>query len=367
MSVPMQRVYLDHNASSPVHPDVVEKVCSVLTVQGNPSSVHSDGRDSRRLVEEAREAIAGLVQVSPKTITFVSGGTEANTTIINAFKGYDNGRAILGSAVEHPSVLAHLSEDQRVSVNTLGLVDLAQVEDAARTQSAPFLFCLMLANNETGVVQPVKEVVDIVHRHGGLVLCDAVQGLAKLPLNLSDLGADFYTFSAHKIGGTKGAGCIIAPHESEYSPSIIGGGQERGQRAGTENVPGISGFGAAAKIAANQAQAYQDSAMRDRLEEALIRARPEAIIIGRDALRLPNTINVALPSTPSGRQIIKLDLAGFSVSAGSACSSGKVEPSHVLVAMGLSTDIAESAIRISIGPNSEWTDLERFVTEWSKL
>lgn len=367
MPVPRQRVYLDYNASSPVHPEVIEQVSYALKVQGNPSSVHSDGREARRLVEEAREAIGFLVDVSPKTITFVSGGTEANTTVINALKDSINVRSVIGSAIEHPSVLAHIPGGQRTSVNQLGLVDLAQVEESARAQTSPFLFCMMLANNETGVVQPVKEVVDIVHRYGGLVLCDAVQGLAKLPLNLSELGADFITLSGHKIGGPKGIGCIITPTGTEYSPSIIGGGQERGKRAGTENVPGICGFGVAANIAAERDHSYQDSTMRDHLESALVQARPDATIIGRDAVRLPNTINIAIPTAPSGRQIIKLDLAGFSVSAGSACSSGKVEPSHVLVAMGLSTEIAESAIRISIGPDSEWTDLERFVTEWSKL
>lgn len=367
MSVPKKRVYLDYNASSPVHPEVINHISDALNVQGNPSSVHSDGREARRLVEEAREAVAALVRVSPKTLTFVSGGTEANSTIISAFKNTHSASSVLGSEIEHPSVLVHIPQGQRVPVNEHGLIDLAEVENAARMQSTPFLFCVMLANNETGVVQPVNEVVDLVHKYNGLVLCDAVQGLAKLPLHLPDLGADFYTFSGHKIGGPKGTGCIVVPNETAYSPSIIGGGQERGKRAGTENVPGIRGFGAAAKIVAEQAHIYQDNTMRDQLETALTQARSDAIIIGQDALRLPNTTNIALPGTPSGRQIIKLDLAGFSVSAGSACSSGKVEPSHVLVAMGLSTDVAESAIRISIGPDVEWADLERFVTEWSTL
>lgn len=367
MAVPIRNVYLDYNASSPVLPEVLDTVALALKTRGNPSSVHTDGRGARALVEEARESIGSLIGARAQSITFVSGGTEANASVIGGFKASNLSCSVLGTSIEHPSVLAHISQENRVPADAKGLIDLSALNEVLEAQSSPFLFCLMLANNETGAVQPVSEVSEMVHKYGGLVLCDAVQGLAKLALDVSALGADFYTFSAHKIGGPQGVGCVVSPKQIEFAPSLPGGGQERGKRSGTENVSGIAGFGAAARYAQSQGDSYRGTEMRDRLEAALLEARPEAVIVAQESLRLPNTTNVAIPGVPSERQIIKLDLAGFSVSAGSACSSGKVEPSHVLVAMGLVPEICESAIRISTGPQTEWGELERFVSAWAVL
>lgn len=367
MSVPKQRIYLDYNASSPVHPEVIDAVHEALKVQGNASSIHMDGRAVRASIERAREDIGLLIGAPAQSITFVSGGTEANSTVINGVKALRSNLRILGSSIEHPSVLAHIPENNRVAVDSNGTIDLDNLSGMLAAQNGPFLFCMMLANNETGVIQPVAEVAEWVHKVGGLVLCDAVQGLGKLPLDLSAIGADFYTFSGHKIGGPQGVGCIVNPKQIEIASSLSGGGQERGKRAGTENLPGIVGFGMAAHVLSDQFESYRSSAMRDQLETALLQARPDAIIAGGEAQRLSNTTNISLPTIPSERQVIKLDLAGYSVSAGSACSSGRVEASHVLIAMGLSPEVAESAIRVSIGPSTTWADLERFVAEWAKL
>lgn len=367
MAVPKQRIYLDYNASSPIHPKVADAVGVALNTHGNASSVHADGRAMKSVIEKAREAIAGAVGVSSQTITFASGGTEANYGVITGLKASLVELNVLGSSIEHPSVLAHIPVVNRVRVKDDGLVDLDDLRKVLTDQTTPFVFCLMLANNETGVVQPVAEVSSLVHDFGGLVLCDAVQGLGKLPLDLPAIGADFYAFSGHKIGAPQGTGCVINPGMYEIGPWLPGGGQERGKRSGTENVPGIVGFGAAAELVADQSDAYFDGSMRDRFEAELLAARPDAVIVGQQASRIPNTTNISIPGLRSDRQVIKLDLSGFSVSAGSACSSGKVEPSHVLIGMGLPQEITESAIRISFGPSTEWDDLERFVEEWSKL
>lgn len=367
MSVPNKHIYLDHNASSPIHPEVIDAVTHTMSIKGNPSSVHTDGRAIRALMEDARESVARAVTALPQAITFVSGGTEANATVIKGLTASGAVVEVLSSSIEHPSVLAHVSEANRVPVTRQGVLGLEKLEELLSARNAPFLFCLMLANNETGVIQPVAEVADLVHSFGGLLLCDAIQGLGKLSMDVNALGADFYTFSAHKIGGPQGVGCIITTGEAELAAFLTGGGQERGKRSGTENVAGICGFGKAAEIAIERAVSYQDARLRNKLEREMMRARPEAFVFGHEVPRLPNTTNISLPGVPSQQQIIKLDLAGFSISAGSACSSGKIEPSHVLEAMGLSPELALSAIRISTGPATTWADLEEFVAVWSRL
>lgn len=367
MAVPNQNVYLDYNASAPAHSKVIEAVTDALKIQGNPSSIHADGRAARASMEDARESVAHLIGASPQSITFVSGGTEANATVIDGLRSAGVVVNVLGSSIEHPSILNHIPTDCRVPVDEQGLVDLTVMADRLAVETKPFLFCIMLANNETGVVQPVAKVVELVHQLGGLVLCDAIQGLGKLPFDVTALGADFYTFSAHKIGGPKGTGCILSSSQVQWEAVFPGGGQERRKRAGTENTPGICGFGMAARLVDQHRENYVDSDLRDRFELELQRVRPESVILGQQSHRLPNTTNVALPGVRSERQILKLDLAGFSVSAGSACSSGKVEPSHVLLAMGLPDEIAQSAIRVSTGPDTSWQNLERFISAWEKL
>lgn len=367
MAIRENRTYLDYNATAPVYPQVVDVISNALRDLGNASSVHAEGRSVRGTIEDARDSVSNLIGLPSQSITFTSGGTEANATVIRGLSGSGAISDVYCSAIEHPSVLEHVDPQRYIPVNIDGQLDLSGLEDALKQQHAPFLMCVMLANNETGVIQPVREVSDLVHERGGLVLCDAVQGPGKFALNIESLGADFYTFSAHKIGGPQGVGCFAMNTDIALKPIMIGGGQEKKRRSGTENAPGIAGFGAAARIAAERVDLEQIGRLRDQMESALLDARPEARIFGQNGPRIYNTTNVAIPGVSSERQVIKLDLAGFSVSAGAACSSGKVSVSHALLAMGASEDMAKSAIRISIGADTSWPDLEKFVAVWAAL
>jgi cysteine desulfurase len=367
MTIPQKRIYLDYNATSPVHPEVLGAVSAALSAPGNASSVHYHGRSAKALIEDSRDSIGELIGASSGAITFLSGATESNATVIMGLRNAGKITNVLCSAIEHPSVLEYVRPECRIRVSSDGVLDLNALDDALREQNAPFLVCIMLANNETGVVQPVKEVAALVHAKGGLVLCDAVQGPGKMLLNVATLGADFFSFSAHKIGGPQGVGCLVISETNSLEPILLGGGQERRMRAGAENVSGIAGYAAASKVTSTQFNIEQISHLRDRLEQALLEARPDAIIFGSNSARLPNTTNVAIRSISSEQQVMKLDLAGFSVSAGSACSSGKVSASHVLLAMGITPDVAGSAIRISIGSSTTWAELEQFLDVWVSL
>ncbi|MDE0800586.1 MAG: cysteine desulfurase family protein [Rhodospirillaceae bacterium] len=367
MTVQNTRIYLDYNATAPVLPGVASAVISALELKGNASSVHAEGRAKRSTIEKARDSVSRLTGSLSSSVTFTSGGTEANTTIVQGLLKSGFISSVLCSSVEHPSVLEHVSVDSRVAVSANGALDLHALEHAIKDHTDPFLFCLMLANNETGVIQPVKEAAAIVHDHGGLLFCDAVQGPGKIHLDFNSLGADFYSISAHKIGGPQGVGCVVSNSNIDLSPVLIGGGQERMRRSGTENVSGIAGFGAAADLVVQMDDFRPIANLRDKLEEALIQVRPDAVVFGQEVSRIPNTTNVAIPGLSSERQVIKLDLSGFSVSAGSACSSGKVSASHVLLAMGVPTELAGSAIRISIGAKTSCDDLRAFVDAWADL
>lgn len=362
-----QRIYLDYNATAPIFPDVVQAVSQALGNLGNASSIHTEGRSVRGAIEDARDSVSKLIGVPASTIVFSSGGTEANTTVIRGLINSGAVHEIFCSAIEHPSVRDHVNPEHHIPVDNRGQIDLEQLHNILRGQEAPFLMCVMLANNETGVLQPIRDVSTLVHERGGLVLCDCVQGPGKSDLDFISLGADFLTFSAHKIGGPQGIGCIVMNSNSELEPILIGGGQEKERRSGTENAPGIVGFGAAARLTAETSNVGKVSELRDQLEAALLEAKSDAIIFGREGERIANTTNVAILGTSSERQLIKLDLAGFAVSAGSACSSGKIAPSHVLLAMGVSEEIAGSAIRISIGRETSWSELEKFVEIWATL
>lgn len=353
------RVYLDANATAPVYPEVVEAVARTLTEVGNPSSVHAAGREARRLREQARERVAALVGSAPGTVVFTSGGTEANTLALTGMGGRK-----LVSAVEHPSILETVPDAERVPVDASGRIDLAWL--GTRLASGEVgLVSVMLANNETGVIQPVRAAADLVHAHGALLHCDAVQGPGRLPVAFAELGCDLLSLSAHKFGGPKGIGALVVRDGLELEPLFRGGGQEMRRRAGTENLPGIVGMGVAATRAAESlARADRLASLRDRLETAMVLAVPDAVVIGRDAPRLVNTACVALPELPSETQVIALDLAGVAVSAGSACSSGKVGPSHVLEALGLPPSVAGSAIRISLSWASTPEDVERCLLAW---
>jgi cysteine desulfurase len=366
-------IYLDYNATAPIRPEVRDAVIAAFDVAGNPSSVHGFGRRARRLVEDARAEVAALAGVMPARVVFTSGGTEANTAALRA-----TGRtSILVSAIEHDSVLETAPDAVRIPVTADGLVDLAALERLLAECREPALVSVMRVNNETGVIQPVADVTRIAHAHGALVHCDAVQAAGRIPLEVDQLGIDLLTLSAHKLGGPHGVGALVVRDGIPIAPVLRGGGQEQRRRAGTENVAGIAGFGAAARLAREGMEAHSTLApstlaeLRDDLERRLVRAAQEAgkpaVLYGRAAPRVTNTACVSMPGVTSETQIMTMDLAGIAVSAGAACSSGKVKASHVLTAMGVPADQAASAIRVSLGWGTTLNDIDRFVEAWTAL
>lgn len=359
----MEPVYLDHNATAPVHPAAVAAVAEALTLVGNPSSVHAFGRRARACVEDAREAVAALVGASTENVIFTSGGTEAAALAMNGLKG---GQRLVG-AVEHACVLTAAGPQAVVlPVDDQGRVRLDGLEAAlAQAGEAPVV-AVQLANNETGVLQPVSDVVRMVHAVGGQVICDAVQAPGKIAVDFQALGVDAMMISAHKMGGPQGVGALIVRRTDRLTPLIAGGGQERGLRGGTLNTPGIAGFGAAARVVlAGSMSAVQG--VRDYLEAEIQRVAPAAVMFSAGADRLPNTLCVAVPGLDQQRQIMALDLAGIAVSAGSACSSGKIEPSHVLRAMNIPVPLARCAIRLSLGGGTTRTEVDRFIAAWAAM
>jgi len=358
-------VYLDYNAGAPVRPEVAAAVVEAMAEPGNPSSIHGAGRAARQRMEEARAQVAYLIGATPHRLVFTSGGTEANALVL---KGCGRSR-VLVSAVEHPSVLDALPGTETIPVDGRGIVDLAALDVLLAADPRPALVSVMLANNETGVIQPVAEIAAIAHSHGALFHCDAAQALGRIPVSISALGADFITVSAHKIGGLPGVGALVSALEAfQLAPILLGGGQERRVRAGTENLPGIVGFGVAATLAGDDlAHLTTLESLRDRLEVRALAAVPQAVIIGRGEPRLPNTSCLALAGVAGQTQVMALDLAGVAVSAGAACSSGKVGESRVLAAMGLAPHIRGSAIRVSLGWGSRSDDLDIFLSAWLDL
>ncbi len=355
--------YLDYNATAPVRPAVTAAVGAALAEAGNPSSVHGFGRAAHARLGVAREQVATLVGARPGHVVFTSGGTEANDLAIAG-----SGRPrVLVSAIEHDSVLK-AAACELVPVDRRGVLDLAALERMLAAAPAPTLVSVMLANNETGVIQPVAEAARIVHAHGALLHCDAVQAAGKIGVDVAALGADLLSLSAHKLGGPPGVGALIVVDHVALAARLRGGGQERGRRAGTENLPGIVGFGVAAEIAAAELPAMAALGdLRDDLERQVLTTVSGALRFGADAPRLPNTSCLALPGLSSELQVMGLDLAGIAVSAGSACSSGKVRPSHVLQARGVDAATAGSAIRVSLGWRSSAADVEHFLAAWREL
>jgi cysteine desulfurase len=372
------RVYLDWNASAPLRVEAREALAAPLDLCGNPSSVHGEGRAARAVVERAREEVAALVSADPRNVVFTSGGTEANALALTPFieagtekRPFDR---LLVSAIEHPSVRTGgrfaAAKVEEIPVRGNGVVDLVALERML-AGGGRALVSIMAANNETGVVQPVADAAAIVHRHDGLLHVDAVQASGRMLLDINALGTDLMTLSAHKFGGAKGAGALIKRDEALHFPDplIKGGGQERGSRAGTENVAAIAAFGAAAAaVRANLAAEIRHmAALRERLEAGLRALTPDAVIFGIEAERLPNTTLVTVPGGKAETLVIGFDLDGIAVSSGSACSSGKVAPSHVLAAMGVPAELSRGAIRVSTGPATTEADIERFLIVWQKL
>jgi cysteine desulfurase len=358
--------YLDWNATAKLRPQVRTAMAAALDVTGNPSSVHSAGRAARYLVEQAREHVAALVGVTARQVIFTSGGTEANALALSPALG---DRLVI-SAIEHPSVRSggRFDTTETVPVTADGVVDLAVLERQISGVSRP-LVSIMLANNETGVVQPISGAAAMVHAASGLLHVDAVQGPGRIACDFNALGADLMTLSAHKIGGPQGVGALIRREGIEPEALIKGGGQERGMRAGTENVAGVAGFGAAAEAARHglATEAAHIARLRERLESGLRTVSPEAVIFGADASRLPNTTLFTVPGLKAETAVIAFDLEGVAVSSGAACSSGKVAPSHVLAAMGMPLELAQGAIRLSLGYSSREHEIEMFLNAWAKL
>jgi cysteine desulfurase len=369
------RVYLDWNATTPLRPEARAAMTAAWDISGNPSSVHAEGRRARRLVEDARAAVAASVAARPEGVVFSSGGTEANALALTP--GLRRGAGVpvqrlLVSAIEHASVLAggRFPADAigTIAVTRSGLLDLDDLRTKLEGGPAT-LVSVMLANNETGAVQPVAEAAEIVHAAGGLLHVDAIQALGKIPFDIDSMKTDLVTLSAHKIGGPKGVGAVVlADGVQGLEPLLRGGGQELGRRAGTENVAGISAFGAAtrAAMAALEADAVRLRGLRDRLEDGLLQT-PGTIVFSGGVQRLPNTTLFTVPGLKAETAVIGFDLDGIAVSSGSACSSGKVQPSHVLAAMGLSHELAQGAVRLSLGWSTSETDIDLTLKTWRKL
>jgi cysteine desulfurase len=355
--------YLDANATEPLRSAAREAALAALDRLGNPSSIHRDGRAARGALEEAREAIASRFGGLPRHLVFTSGGTEANALAIH---GLGRGRRLLRSATEHAAVIAATGDAAIVlPVDAEGVIDLGGLAAALDAEAGPALVCLMLANNETGTIQPIAEAAALCHARGALLHVDAVQAAGRITVDLTALGADSLVLSGHKVGGPMGAGALLLAPEAaaDLFPLITGGGQERGLRGGTPALPAIAGF-AAATLEADPADSYRLSALRDRIETAAVAVG--ARICGGEASRLPNTTCLALPGVRSEAQVIALDLAGVSVSAGAACSSGKVARSHVLEAMGLG-EVAGQAIRVSLPWNATAEDVAAFARAYEAL
>lgn len=358
-------IYLDYNATAPLRPEVLEAMLPACELPLNASSVHSVGRKAKRLLEDAREYIAGEFSCFPSEVIFTASGTEANNMALRGFQD----RPLLVSAVEHSSVreTANRLGGDVLRVGQNGLLDLDQLESKLKALGQPALVSVMGANNETGVKQPLRQIAEIVHRFDGLLHTDAVQLTGKETLDIGQIGADMMTVSAHKMGGPIGVGALIVRQDVPIRPLIYGGNQEHNRRAGTENIKLIIGFAKALEIAAadtwlGEAQSWI-KALKVQLREAL----PQVVFAGEQAETLPHVLCMMTPGLTSETQLMHLDLAGICASAGSACSSGRIAPSPVLKAMGYSDSVAGSAIRLSVGWNSKQEELAQFADVWLKF
>ena len=375
------RVYLDHNATSPLRPEARAAMAAVLAETGNASSIHAEGRAARARIEAARTAVAALVGAEPAAVTFTSGATEAIALALSPELEL-SGRPVrcdvlLISGVEHPAVRAGgrfpAERIEIVPVDRAGIVDLVALDAMLtrhRNGGRRALVSVLAANNETGVIEPLREIGARVHAAEGVFHTDAVQIAGRYPFGLETSGADLISLSSHKLGGPQGAGALIARDaDTRLPPLLRGGGQERGARAGTENVAAIAGFGAVATSAGMMLaeEVGRLAGLRDRLEDGLLDIAPRAVILSAGALRIPNTTCFAVPGIAAETAVIAFDLEGVALSAGAACSSGKVGPSVALAAMKIEPELARGAVRASLGWNSTQADIVRFLEIFARL
>lgn len=363
-----QIIYLDNNATTPLRGEARERMIALMQEPHNASSVHYYGREGKKYLENAREIIAQAVNCWKNEVVFMGSGSEANNTALHWAR--QEKCALFLSAIEHSSLIKAAPEASLLPVTGQGVIDVEKAVAMVASAEGMAFVAVMMANNETGVVQPVAE---LIRRLRGLekrvvVHVDAAQALGKIPVDFSMLQADMMTLSAHKMGGPLGAAALIVRNDMPLHPLIRGGGQELGRRSGTENVPAISGFGVAVELAAKDAAHWkQVRGWLDEMEQVILAHAPTAIVVGKDALRLPGTSNIIMAGVSSETQLMAFDLLGIAISAGSACSSGRIEPSHVLRAMGFDVKAAGAAIRVSAGWNTTQADIQRFTKEWLNL
>ncbi len=363
-----ENIYMDYNATAPTKAVVIEAMVDAMRHVGNASSVHASGRNARKTIEEARAKVASLINARPRDIVFTSGGTEANNTVL---KG-TGAASLIVSKLEHDSVLATAKSADipvyYINVDESGLVSLDHLHDLLQTAPKPALVSVMLANNEIGTIEPIADCAAIASEFGAKIHCDAVQGSGKIAIDFEALGVDYLTLSAHKMGGPQGVGAIVLKPTAPLKSIIEGGGQELGRRSGTENVAAISGFGAAVL------DAFQDIAsidkireLKEHLESGIRKIGNDIMIVADKVDRIANTSCIILPGISGETQVMHFDLAGISLSSGSACSSGKVKVSHVLSALGLADSLANSSIRVSLGFNSTADDVDKFLSVYADL
>lgn len=363
-SLTLEGIYADYNATSPVSNSVKRVILETLSKRIlNPSSLHKKGREARKILQDARDNVRSIINVSgDKEIVFTSGATEANNLVMRGITGYLH----IISSIEHPSIFNSAFSPHIIPVNREGVIDLLELEKIlSKFRRSKTIVSTMMANNETGVIQPIKEIAEIAHKFGAICHTDAAQSVGKIEVNMEDLGLDLLTLSAHKFGGIVGSGVLIFDKRLAIEPVVIGGGQEKGLRGGTENIIAIAGLSAALQsIPDLLSQVERIERLRDQLEGELLSLASGIKIFGKNSKRLPNTSLIYMPGVKNDVQLMHFDLNNIAVSNGSACSSGKVEPSHVLLAMGATKEQAECSIRISIGPETKSQDIEKIVDCW---
>jgi len=358
------RSYLDFNATAPIRPEVIDAMVEGMRQGGNASSVHAEGRLARSSVEKSRKLVANLVGCNSRAVIFTGSGTEANNHALNR-TGHEQ---LIVSAIEHESVLKARSDVSICPVTSEGVINLEELEKLLHVNKLSKIVSLMYANNETGIIQPVMDATLLAHKYGALMHCDAIQAVGKIPIDFSKLNVDFLSLSAHKIGGPQGVGALICRDRNIISGLVRGGGQESGLRAGTENVPGIIGYGVAAKTARRQLENFnQLCLLRNKIEKCLLNIDSSIAVFGQNMERLPNTSKFATPGLASEIQVMAFDLDGVSISAGSACSAGRIETPYVLSAMGIEDDLAKCAVRVSLGWTTTQFDVDRLITSYGAL